>query len=62
VGWHRKHSRSKITPELDPAKSWSDKSFGSLPITGFPAGPALVTLFTNGIPSTAKYLVVSETP
>jgi hypothetical protein len=27
---------------------------------GFPSGPALVTVFTNGIPSTARYLVVAD--
>jgi hypothetical protein len=46
----------------DPARGWSDTSFISQPVADFPFGPALVTVFTNGIPSTAKYLVVSETP
>jgi hypothetical protein len=46
----------------DPVGGWSDTSFISRPINDFPSGPALVTVFTNGIPSTAKYLVVSETP
>jgi hypothetical protein len=46
----------------DPVGGWSDTTFISAPVTGFPSGPALATVFTNGIPSTAKYLVVSETP
>ena len=46
----------------DPVGGWPDTSFISSPVTDFPFGPALVTVFTNGIPSTAKYLVVSETP
>jgi hypothetical protein len=43
-----------------PVGGWSDTSFISRPVTGFPFGPAVVTVFTNGIPSTAKYLVVVE--
>jgi hypothetical protein len=45
----------------DPVGGWSDTTFISAPVTGFPSGPALATVFTNGIPSTAKYLVVSQT-
>jgi hypothetical protein len=41
-----------------PVGGWSDTSFISRPVRDFPFGPALVTVFTNGIPSTAKYLVV----
>jgi hypothetical protein len=41
-----------------PWINWSNTSFTSLPITNFPQGPALVTVFTNGIPSTAGYVVV----
>jgi hypothetical protein len=37
---------------------WSDTAFGSIPVNNFPPGPALVTLFTNGIPSDSKYVVV----
>jgi hypothetical protein len=44
----------------DPRHPWSDTSFTSLPPKGFVAGPALVTVFTNGIPSVAKYLVVPQ--
>src|SRR4029079_17634927 len=40
----------------DPRRGWSDTAFTSLPPTGFVAGPALVTVFTNGIPSEAKYV------
>ena len=46
---------------VDPLMGWSDTSFTSVPVNGaLPFGPALVTVFTNGIPSTAKYLVVKE--
>ena len=44
---------------VDPTAGWSDTSFTSTPVNCFPAGPALVTVFTNGIPSDSKYLVVS---
>src|SRR5262249_13733340 len=44
----------------DPARGWSDTSFFSLPARGFVPGPTLVTVFTNGIPSEAKYLVVPQ--
>ena len=44
---------------VDPVEGWSDTSFSSLPVKHFPFGPALVTVFTNGIPSTARYLVVA---
>jgi len=47
---------------VDPDSDWSDRSFISRPITDFPSVPALVTVFTNGIPSTAQYMVVSDTP
>jgi hypothetical protein len=45
---------------VDPAEGWSDTSFSSLPIKHFPFGPALATVFTNGIPSTARYVVVEK--
>ncbi|PYK36898.1 MAG: hypothetical protein DME60_13250 [Verrucomicrobia bacterium] len=45
---------------VDPVAGWSDTSFTSVPVTGFPLGPALVTVFTNGIPSTAKPLIVAK--
>ena len=47
---------------VDRVGGRSDTRFLSRPVKDFPFGPALVTVFTNGIPSTAKYLVVSETP
>jgi uncharacterized delta-60 repeat protein len=37
---------------------WSDTTFTSIPVSNFPPGPAMVTVFTNGIPSDSKYLVV----
>ena len=45
---------------VDPVDGWSDTSFTSFPVRGFPAGPALVTVFTNGIPSVAKPLIVTK--
>ena len=44
---------------VDPTAGWSDTAFTSLPVSDFPFGPALVTVFTNGIPSAAKYLLVA---
>ena len=43
-----------------PGRRWSHTRFISLPVTGFPFGPALVTVFTNGIPSEAKSLIVTK--
>jgi len=46
---------------VNPGKGWSDTSFTSIQLNGaFPFGPALVTVFTNGVPSAAKYLVVAQ--
>src|SRR2546423_12963815 len=52
---------------VDAERGWSDTAFTSTPITlmttsssGFPIGYALVTVFTNGIPSDS-HLVVAET-
>jgi hypothetical protein len=45
---------------VDPVRGWSDTRFRSVPVRDFPLGPALVTVFTNGIPSTAKYLLVGK--
>jgi hypothetical protein len=48
---------------VHPIVGWSDTSFTSTPVNNFSPGPALVTVFTNGIPSDSKYLVVaSATP
>ena len=44
---------------VDPDHGWSDTSFRSIPVRDFPPGPALVTVFTNGIPSDARYLVLA---
>ena len=55
---------------LDGMTGWSDSSFTSTPITvmtssssGFPIGYALVTVFTNGIPSQSQFvLAATSTP
>jgi uncharacterized delta-60 repeat protein len=39
--------------------SWSTNSFSSAPVTNFPTGYALVTMFVNGIPSTSSIIVLS---
>ena len=44
---------------VDPISGWSDTTFRSIPVRDFPKGPALVTVFTNGIPSDAKYLILA---
>jgi hypothetical protein len=44
----------------DPSGTWSDTSFTSVPITDFPAVHALVTVFTNDIPSLSKIIRVAE--
>ena len=45
---------------VDPTAGWSDTSFTSTPVNNFPPGPALVTVFTNGIPSDSKYVLVTN--
>ena len=47
---------------VDPAAGWSGSSFRSLPVNGFAPGPALVTVFTNGIPSASKVVTVECPP
>ena len=42
----------------DPATNWSSTSFISRPVTDFPRGYALVTVFANGIPSDAMLIQV----
>jgi hypothetical protein len=42
--------------------NWSTNSFTSLPVTPFPLGYALVTVFVNGIPSTSIILAVVPPP
>jgi hypothetical protein len=39
--------------------NWSNNSFTSLPVTGFPPGYALATVFVNGIPSTGSVVNIS---
>jgi N-acetylneuraminic acid mutarotase len=48
------------TLELDPAEGWSDTSFTSLPVSDFPQGYALATVFTNGIPSVGQFVLVTD--
>jgi hypothetical protein len=45
---------------VDPTAGWSDTSFTSTPVSNFPPGPALVTVFTNGIPSDSKFLTLES--
>jgi hypothetical protein len=45
---------------VEARRGWTETSFYSLPVKGFPPGPAQVTIFTNGIPSVSQYLVVPE--
>jgi len=42
---------------VDQVAGWSDTSFTSERINGFPSGPSLVTVITNGIPSVARFVV-----
>lgn len=42
--------------------NWSAGSFASLPISYFPAGYALATVFVNGIPSTSSIVLVPPPP
>src|SRR5262249_21722335 len=55
-----------LFPLVDAMTGWSDTSFTSTPITlmtttssGFPIGYALVTVFTNGIPSQSQFVVAT---
>jgi hypothetical protein len=43
---------------LSPGKAWSNTSFSSAPVSSFPAGHVLVTVFVNGIPSQSRFMVV----
>ena len=47
---------------VDPAIGWSGVSFRSTAITGIPTGPALVTVFTSGIPSVSRSVCSSCPP
>ncbi len=42
----------------NPAAGWSDTSFTGGPVSGFPPGYALTTIFTNGIPSLSKTILI----
>jgi hypothetical protein len=44
----------------DPAMPWSNVSFSSLPLKNLPVGQALLTVFTNGIPSVARLLQINS--
>ena len=46
---------------VNPLFGWSDTSFNSSPVNNFAPGPAMVTVFTNGIPSDSKYVLVGPT-
>jgi hypothetical protein len=45
---------------VDSSRGWSDTGFTSSTISAFPSGPALLTIFTNGIPSSARYLTITQ--
>jgi hypothetical protein len=54
---------------VDAMAGWSDTSFTSQPLTimttsssGFPVGYALVTVFTNGIPSQSQFVLAAPAP
>jgi uncharacterized delta-60 repeat protein len=42
------------------ADTWSETSFTSLPVTDFPAGHAVVTVFTNSIPSISRIIRIAQ--
>jgi N-acetylneuraminic acid mutarotase len=44
---------------VDPRRGWSNTSFRCAPLSDFPSGPTLVTVFTNGVQSNATYLLLS---
>ena len=39
---------------LNQNAGWTNNAFSFNPLSGFPAGPALLTIFANGIPSAAR--------
>ncbi len=61
VQLHSLGNEQEVFLPVDEATGWSDTAFTSAVIADFPAGPALVTVFTNGIPSDARYLTVNQT-
>jgi hypothetical protein len=44
----------------DPSSGFTATTYSSVPVTGFPYGPALVTVFVNGIPSLSKVMIVTD--
>src|SRR5262249_11195543 len=42
--------------------NWNSSSFVSLPVTNFPAGWAMMTVFVNGVPGLSKTLLVTPAP
>jgi hypothetical protein len=46
----------------EPTLVWNDTQFTSTRLYGFPNGPALATVFTNGIPSVSRGVVVECPP
>ncbi len=46
----------------DSSRIFSDTAFTSVPITGFLPGPALMTVFVNGIPSASQVITVQAAP
>jgi hypothetical protein len=43
----------------DPSTGWTDSTFTSQPLAGFPTGPAMLTIVTNGVPSAAQPVTVA---
>jgi hypothetical protein len=43
----------------DPLSGWTDSTFTSQPLAGFPPGPAMLTIVTNGVPSAAQPVTVA---
>jgi hypothetical protein len=46
----------------DPAQPFSATSFVSQPFSDFPQGPALVTVFVNGLPSVSRITLINANP
>jgi N-acetylneuraminic acid mutarotase len=44
----------------DPQTGFSDTSFTSQPVSGIPAGLAMVTVYVNGMPSTPKVILLEN--
>ena len=50
--------QTAIVP-ADPLAGWTDSTFTSQPLSGFPTGPAMLTIVTNGVPSVAQPVTVA---